>query len=283
MAGRRRWFRRTSWLAAACVCAVLAGCGSHAQHALRMERSNQVAHRAGIGAAATSQPVSSRRVMTRRCAPATHAVGSASVSYAAIARRALAAYAAPSHSRTVARFALRDVNDYPVVFSVLAERTGRACRAVWYRVRLPAAPTIANGSTGWVDAHAVRLLRVNARIVVELGRRRLLAYRAGRRVLDVPVAVGAPGTPTPTGRFFVDERFVLSSSDGPFGPAALGISARSTVLTDWVQGGPIALHGTDEPALIGSAASHGCVRLENAAMRRLFALAPAGTPVLIRS
>lgn len=283
MTGRRRRFRSASRLTAACACAALAGCGSHAQHALRMEPSNQVAHRAGIGAAATPEPVSARRVTANRCAPAVRGVGSPSVSYAAIARRALAAYAAPRHGRAVARFALHDVNGYPIVFSVLAERTGRACRAAWYRVRLPTAPTIANGSTGWVDAHAVRLLRVDARVVVELGRRRLLAYRAGRRVLDVPVAVGAPGTPTPTGRFFVDERFVLSSADGPFGPAALGISARSNVLADWVQGGPIALHGTDEPALIGTAASHGCVRLENAAMRRLFALAPAGTPVIIRS
>jgi lipoprotein-anchoring transpeptidase ErfK/SrfK len=55
------------------------------------------------------------------------------------------------------------------------------------------------------------------------------------------------------------------------------------VLHDWAQGGPIALHGTNEPGLIGVAASHGCVRLTNGVMRRLFALAPAGTPVVIRA
>lgn len=285
MSGHRRSVRRASWLGVVCAAAALAGCGSgsHSPRALRMEQSRQVPHRASIGPVARLQPVAARAATARRCTAAVRRIGSGTASYAAVGRRALAAYAAPNHHRTVARFGQRDVNGYPIVFAVLAERTGRSCRAVWYRVRLPTAPTIANGSIGWVDARAVRLLRLESRVVVDLGRRRLLVYRSGRPVLDVPVAVGAPGTPTPTGSFFVDERFVLSSADGPFGPAALGISARSNVLTDWVQGGPIALHGTDEPQLIGTAASHGCVRLENRAMLRLFALAPAGTPVLIRS
>jgi lipoprotein-anchoring transpeptidase ErfK/SrfK len=262
----------------------LAGCGAHA-HALRSEGSSQVARRAGLGAVARAKPVALRASAAprRACANAISRLGSSDAAYAAAARRPLVAYASPRHGRRVARFAVRDMNGYPVVFQVLARRTGGACRTAWYRVRLPTAPTIANGSTGWIDARAVRLFRVDARIVVELGRRRLLAYRGGRKVLDVPVAVGAPSTPTPTGSFFVDERWVLTSAAGPFGPAALGISARSSVLTDWVEGGPVALHGTDEPGLLGTAASHGCVRLENAAMRRLFALAPAGTPVVIRS
>jgi lipoprotein-anchoring transpeptidase ErfK/SrfK len=80
----------------------------------------------------------------------------------------------------------------------------------------------------------------------------------------------------------VNERYLLTSADGPFGVAALGISAHSDVLKNWVQGGPVALHGTDQPSLIGDAVSHGCVRLANAVMIRLFRLAPAGTPVLIR-
>lgn len=282
MVGRRIRLRVVAVIVVAGGAVALTGCGSHAGHALRMEPSTQVPRRAGFGAVAKPAVVT-RRPRVRGCTPAVRRMGSASVSYAAVGLRPLFAYTAPSHTRTVARFQRRDVNGYPIVFSVLASRTGSGCRAAWYRVRLPTGPTIANGSTGWVDARAVRLLRVESRVVVDLGRRRLRVYKAGRPVLDVPVAVGAPSTPTPTGSFFVDERFLLDSADGPFGVAALGISARSNVLSDWVQGGPIALHGTDEPQLIGTAASHGCVRLENAAMRRLFALAPAGTPVLIRA
>jgi lipoprotein-anchoring transpeptidase ErfK/SrfK len=118
------------------------------------------------------------------------------------------------------------------------------------------------------------------RIVVRLSTRRLVVYLSDRAVFRAPVAIGAAQTPTPIGRFFVNERFLLNST-GPFGVAALGISAHSDVLKNWVQGGPIALHGTDNPASIGGAAIHGCIRLGNPDMRRLFALAPAGTPVTI--
>jgi lipoprotein-anchoring transpeptidase ErfK/SrfK len=153
------------------------------------------------------------------------------------------------------------------------------CRPTWFRVQLPTAP---NGSTGWVHASDVRVYPVTSRVVVDLSSRRAFVYRLGRLAFSTPVAIGKPQTPTPLGRFFVDERYRLSSANGPFGVAALGISAHSDVLHDWVQGGPIALHGTDEPGLIGSAVSHGCVRLPNSQMSRLFELAPAGTPVLIR-
>jgi lipoprotein-anchoring transpeptidase ErfK/SrfK len=100
-------------------------------------------------------------------------------------------------------------------------------------------------------------------------------------VLRVPVAVGAASTPTPTGHFFVNERYVLDDPNGAFGAAALGLSAHSTVLPEWAEGGPIALHGTNEPWLIGSAVSHGCVRLRNGDIERVLQLSPAGTPVII--
>jgi lipoprotein-anchoring transpeptidase ErfK/SrfK len=54
------------------------------------------------------------------------------------------------------------------------------------------------------------------------------------------------------------------------------------VLKSWVEGGPIGIHGTNERWVIGHAASHGCIRLPNAMMKRLFAQVPAGTPVVIR-
>jgi lipoprotein-anchoring transpeptidase ErfK/SrfK len=53
------------------------------------------------------------------------------------------------------------------------------------------------------------------------------------------------------------------------------------VLTDWVQGGPIAIHGTDDPGSIGQPVSNGCVRVPNATLRRLLRATPAGTPVVI--
>jgi len=264
------WFRR---LALAGSAAALAGCGAQS-HALRSENSTQVAKRAGLGV------VLARESAVPRCTDGVRRLGSSRVAYAAFVRRPVSVYATPRFGRALGHFGVVDENDYRVLFGVLAEKVGRACNAAWYRVQLPTTP---NGATAWVPAAAVRLFRVESRIVVHLGARRLIAYRGGRRVLQTAVSVGAPGTPTPVGRYYVDERFVLTSPDGPFGPAALGISAHSDVLHDWVQDGPIGIHGTDQPQLIGQAASHGCVRVPNETMRRLFALAPAGTPVLIRA
>jgi lipoprotein-anchoring transpeptidase ErfK/SrfK len=100
-------------------------------------------------------------------------------------------------------------------------------------------------------------------------------------VLRTKVAVGSPATPTPTGSYYVNQRLIPSDQSGPFGPAALGISAFSNVLTGWTQGGPIGIHGTNQPWSIGHAVSNGCVRLPNPVLRRLFRATPAGTPVVI--
>lgn len=173
----------------------------------------------------------------------------------------------------------RDLNGYRTVLGVLGAHFGPGCRPQLVHVQLPGPP---NGRAGWIAAGAVRVFPVAGRIVVDLSGRRLYAFRHGRLRLRARVAIGAPRTPTPIGRFVVNERWTLDNPDGAFGVAALGISAHSTVLHDWLQGGPIGLHGTNEPWTIGRAASHGCIRLHNADMRRLFRLAPAGTPVLIR-
>jgi lipoprotein-anchoring transpeptidase ErfK/SrfK len=119
-------------------------------------------------------------------------------------------------------------------------------------------------------------------VVVDLSAKRLTLFRRGRRVLATRVAVGSPATPTPTGRYYVNQRLISSDPGGPYGPAAIGISAHSTVLTGWTQGGPIAIHGTNEPWSIGHAVSNGCVRVRNAVLRRLFRVTPAGTPVVIQ-
>ncbi len=126
-----------------------------------------------------------------------------------------------------------------------------------------------------------RCMPLTTRIVVDISQRRLTLYRAGRPLLTTRVAVGTSATPTPTGRYYVNQRLVPDDPKGPYGPAAIGVSAFSNVLTGWTQGGPIAIHGTDEPWSIGKAASNGCVRVPNATLERLFPLAVAGTPVII--
>jgi hypothetical protein len=218
--------------------------------------------------------------VARRSCTSAAVTPSASLAYAAVVRDTVAVRVAPSaRARVVGRFGRLDQNGFATVFGVLASRVA-GCHAAWFRVQLPSMP---NGSTGWVRAWQVSVYPVTSRVVVDLSSRRMSVYRWGSLAFSAPVAIGSAATPTPVGHFYVNERYLLSSANGPFGVAALGISAHSDVLKDWVQGGPIALHGTDEPLSVGDAVSHGCVRLENADMMRLFRIAPAGTPVLIRS
>ncbi len=206
------------------------------------------------------------------------AVGTSRVAYAVVVRSRALAYRAPGRA-PLARFDRLNVNGVSTVFGVRAAVLGKDCRARWYRVQLPLRP---NGATGYVPARSVFLTRVTTRIVVDLSRRRVTLFRRGRPILDATAAVGSPGTPTPTGRFYVNQRLIPTDPTGPFGPGAVGISAFSDVLTGWVQGGPIAIHGTNQPWSIGRSVSNGCIRLRNDAAKRLFRLALAGTPVTIR-
>jgi lipoprotein-anchoring transpeptidase ErfK/SrfK len=215
----------------------------------------------------------------RTCAAGLHPLGSARRAYVGLAPDGAVAFRAPGGS-VEARFGEKNVNDYPTLFGIVGQVVGRDCVPRWYRVQLPVRP---NGATGYVRADALDVRTVTARIVVDVSDRRLTLYRAGRRVFAATVAVGSSATPTPTGRFYVNQRLIPDDTAGPFGPAAIGISAFSNVLTGWAQGGPVAIHGTNEPWSIGHAVSNGCVRLPNPTLNRLFRLAVAGTPVIIRA
>jgi lipoprotein-anchoring transpeptidase ErfK/SrfK len=167
---------------------------------------------------------------------------------------------------------------YPEVYLALRSRR-TASGSVWVQVRIPARP---NGRSGWVPRSTLGVLEV-VRTALTIDRRRSVATlrRAGRRIWRAPVGHGAPGTPTPAGRFYIRERIRNLGGDPLYGPWAFGTSAYSA-LSDWPGGGVVGIHGTNEPWLVPGRPSHGCVRVRNAAIERLARLMPVGTPVLIR-
>jgi lipoprotein-anchoring transpeptidase ErfK/SrfK len=197
--------------------------------------------------------------------------------YAAVVRSQATAYARPGNGRLMT-FGRLNANGVPTVFGVLAAVVDRECKPRWYKVQLPARP---NGLVGFVRAKAVKLGLVTTRISVDLSERRLEVFRDGKLVLRSAAAIGASITPTPTGHYYVNQRLVAPDPWGPFGPAAIGISAFSPVLQDWAQGGPIAIHGTNDPSSIGKPASHGCIRIGNDSITWLFRSVPLGAPVTI--
>ena len=231
------------------------------------------------GTRQTPPPSSAPGTPSPRCSTGTRSLaGSTTVAWAANVERPTTAFRTPGGA-AIERFGVVNVNKAATVFGVLGERVNARCRVTWLHVSLPIRP---NGATGWVRAANVVRTRVDTRITVDLSARRVRLYRDGRLVLTAPAAIGSSATPTPVGRYYVNQRLIPNDPNGPYGPGAVGISAFSPVLTGWTQGGPIAIHGTNEPWSIGRAVSNGCIRIPNAALRKLFSLAVEGTPVLIR-
>ena len=150
----------------------------------------------------------------------------------------------------------------------------------WLDVMLPGRP---NGSTGWIAQQGTRTASTAWSIRVDLARRRVGAYRQGKLVKAFAAVVGKPSTPTPTGRFFVEETVQMRAGE-PGGPYALTLSARSNVLQEF-KGGPgqIGIHGREDlGGRLGSAESHGCMRLATASIDWLAARIGPGVPVVIR-
>jgi len=205
-------------------------------------------------------------------------LGSDTRAYVGVAPDGAVAYRAPGGGPVVQSFGKVNVNGYPTVFAIVGAVVRSDCKPLWYHVELPVRP---NGTKGYVRAAAVEVQTVGSRTEVDLSRRKLTLYRGGKPALTSTVAVGSPATPTPIGRYYVNQRLIPGDASGPYGPAAIGVSAFSNVLTGWAQGGPIGIHGTNEPWSIGHDVSNGCIRLPNATLSRLFKDAVAGTPVII--
>jgi lipoprotein-anchoring transpeptidase ErfK/SrfK len=166
---------------------------------------------------------------------------------------------------------------------VLARTTDAAGQA-WLLVRLPGRVLTGRPPprTGWIRTARTLLSSTPWHIVVERDVRRVLVYRDGRRVQSFPAIVGKPATPTPSGQYFVEENVRLASGR-PGAPFALATSARSSVLQEF-DGGPgqIALHGLgDLGGRLGTAVSHGCVRLGDSAVTWLAERMAPGVPITI--
>jgi lipoprotein-anchoring transpeptidase ErfK/SrfK len=153
------------------------------------------------------------------------------------------------------------------------------------RVRLPWRP---NGAAGWINAGTVALAETPWRIVVSRAHRTLTLIRRGSRVRTVHVVVGKPSTPTPVGLFAI----VWAIRWHPYdflGSWVLQLTAHSDVLRQFDGGdGTVGIHGRGGASLLdplGSARSHGCIRLANAAIdwlvRTIGENRLPGTPVQI--
>lgn len=119
-------------------------------------------------------------------------------------------------------------------------------------------------------------------VLISIPDRKLAVMENGNVVATFPVAVGAAWSPSPTGEFQIVSRVanpwyyhrgsvVPSGKDNPVGTRWLGLSRPR-----------YGIHGTNAPRSIGHAASHGCIRLRNRDIERLFTMLQVGDSVEIR-
>ncbi|GMA49792.1 hypothetical protein GCM10025857_11490 [Alicyclobacillus contaminans] len=108
------------------------------------------------------------------------------------------------------------------------------------------------------------------RLAVDTTSNLLSVYQNGRLTDTYPVTVGKPSTPTPVGDWVIIEK--TENPGGPFGARWMRLS---------VPNGGYAIHGTDNPATIGQSVSHGCIRMRNEDVVRVYRMVPLGTMVTV--
>ena len=257
--------QRLPLLALACIALVASGCSRSAH-------------------STSSAPAPASPAVTQPAPPAEPADGSVrlgdAAAYAAIAGRgAVTVRSKPGGGREIQLLPPTLVWGTPTPFLVREAR--RVDGQLWYRVLLPRRP---NESTGWVSAKQVRASPRANSAEVDLSARRLTLYKGVDAIGSFPVAIGAQGTPTPSGRFFVTVKLRPPEISKVYGDWALGLSAYSEVFDQFGTGdGQIALHGTANGSELGQAVSHGCVRLANPVISMLAKLLPPGSPVEIHA
>lgn len=188
---------------------------------------------------------------------------------------------APIHSSpsarasVVGRLGFLTVDGQAQVYEALdSERL--ASGRMWIRVEVPGRP---NGRTGWVARGALGALHaVDGYLLIDKRRLRATLFRDGHAIFSAPVGVGKASTVTPSGRFYVTEKLITANAP-VYGPLALGTSAYAPTLSEWPGGGVVGIHGTDEPQLIPGRPSHGCIRMRNSDIVRLWSLVALGTPI----
>ena len=144
----------------------------------------------------------------------------------------------------------------------------------------------------WSEASAQQvpsnsLANAKTQVVVDLSDRRTYVYAGNEVIASYPIAIGKKGWETPTGSFEVIHmrhypiwrhpitgKVFKAGTDSPLGDRWIGF---------WSDGrNEIGFHGTPEIDLVGTAVSHGCLRMRNSDVRLLYEQVSLGTTVLVR-
>lgn len=223
-----------------------------------------------------STPVGADAVNTTSIQVTTSTIPDYVTLVAHVTKSEIVAYNDPQSLEPVETFANPTPRGGPLVFQVVGHPD---LNSEWIEVALPIRP---NGSKGWVKRSEINLTTNSYRIEVNASKFNLTIYREDQPVLDTVVAIGQGETPTPFGQFYLIELLQPIDSNGPYGSYAYGLSGYSDTLDSFNGGeGVIGIHGTNQPELLGTTVSHGCIRVSNEAIEEMATFLPLGTPVTI--
>lgn len=130
--------------------------------------------------------------------------------------------------------------------------------------------------------------RNKTKVIVDLSDRRVYVYRLGQVIASYPTGIGKRGWETPVGAYQIihmehdpiwkhpitGKIFPAGQPDSPLGARWIGFHS--------TEDGEIGFHGTPDERLVGSSASHGCLRMRNGDVKLLYAQVNLGTPVEVR-
>jgi hypothetical protein len=194
----------------------------------------------------------------------------------AIVRRSVPLRTRPN-GRAIASAASRTEFGDQRVMSIAAQR------GPWLGVVTPELP---NGKLAWVhmENRGLDFRRTAYSLHADLSGRWLELRKGGRRIRRISVAVGRPGSDTPTGRFAITDKLSGGNYGPYYGCCVLALNGHQpNTPPGWTGGNRLAIHGTDAPSTIGTAASAGCLRAADEDLRVLMDKVPLGTPVFIHA
>jgi lipoprotein-anchoring transpeptidase ErfK/SrfK len=214
---------------------------------------------------------------TGQATPKSHAVrptdGDSGTLVASVKPGGRVSLRARPNGRSVGVLGARTVYGSPLAMPVVRRRGS------WLGVVSAAMP---NGRLGWVAATSGSLAfgRVKLEIEVDLSRRLLRVWAAGRVVRRMHVGVGRAGTSTPTGRFSLTDKLRGADYGSYYGCCILALSGHQThTPRGWTGGARLAIHGGSTAGTV----SAGCLHASTRDLRYLMRMAPLGTQVHIHA
>jgi lipoprotein-anchoring transpeptidase ErfK/SrfK len=184
-------------------------------------------------------------------------------------RGPLLLHAAPGSGAIVAQVGSRSTFGSSTKLAVVGESGG------WLGV---ISEQLGNRVRGFVKRERVSISHTPFSLEVNRSARTLTVWRLGARLRRISVAIGAPATPTPQGRFAITDK-LRDFWSAYYGCCVLALSGRQTRATPgWLGGNRLAIHAGSG---IGLAVSNGCLRAATGDMQYLIRLLPLGTQVIV--